>query len=109
MCPPRIPKSSSTAFVRALGGAVRAQRLRLKQTCVDLAKRSGLSEAAIVQVEAGDPNLDLLQLVAIAEALEIPARTLLQRAQRRVRWAGDGKATAPGTGRGKKGKGRRRR
>ena len=108
MCPPRVPKSGSTAFVRALGAAVRAQRLRLKRTCADLAKGSGLSEAAIVKAEAGDPNLDLLQLVAIAEALEIPVRTLLRRAERSVRWAGKGEAAAPGTGRGKKGKGRRR-
>src|ERR1700738_4423298 len=107
MCPPRVPKSSSTAFVRALGGAVRAQRLRLRRTCADLARRSGLSEAAIVQVEAGDPSLDLLQLVAIAEALEIPVRTLLQRAERRIGWGGNGRATAPGTRGGKKGKRRR--
>src|ERR1700738_2163034 len=102
MCPPRVPKSSSTAFVRALGGAVRAQRLRLKRTCADLAKRSGLSEAAIVQVEAGDPNLDLLQLVAIAEALEVPVRTLLRRAEKRIRWGGNGGGTAPGRKGGKK-------
>jgi len=102
MSPPRIPQSSSTAFVRALGAAVRARRVRLKRTCADLARRSGMSEAAIVQVEAGDPNLDLLQLVAIAEALEIPLRTLLQRAERRVRWRGNGGAAAPGRNRSKK-------
>jgi transcriptional regulator with XRE-family HTH domain len=109
MSPPRVPKSNSVAFVRALGAAVRARRLRLKQTCADLARRSGLSEAAIVQVEAGDPGLDLLQLVAIAEALEIPLRTLLQRAEKRIRWAaGNGGRTAPGAGSGRKGKGRAR-
>jgi transcriptional regulator with XRE-family HTH domain len=102
MSRPRVPQSSSTAFVRALGAAVRARRLRLKQTCADLAKRSGLSESAIVRVEAGDPSLDLLRLVAIAEALEIPVRILLRRAERRVRWRGDG--GAPGTGRRKKAK-----
>jgi UDP-N-acetylglucosamine 1-carboxyvinyltransferase len=106
MAPPRVPHSGSTAFVRALGAAVRARRLRLKQTCADLAERSGLSESAIVQVEAGDPDLNLLRLVAIAEALEISVRTLLQRAQRRVRWGGS--SGAPGVGRGKKGQGRRR-
>ena len=109
MSPPRVPKGSSTAFVRALGAAVRARRLRLKQTCADLARRSGLSEAAIVQVEAGDPGLDLLQLVSIAEALEIPARTLLQRAEKGIGWGGNRGGTAPpGKARGRKGKGRPR-
>jgi transcriptional regulator with XRE-family HTH domain len=106
MSPSRVPPSSATAFVRALGAAVRARRLRLKQTCAGLAKRSGLSESAIVQVEAGDPGLDLLRLVAIAEALEIPVRTLLRRAERRVRWRGN--AGAAGGSRGKKGKRRGR-
>src|SRR5882724_8791507 len=100
MAPPLVPHSGSTAFVRALGAVVRARRLRLKQTCADLAEHSGLSESAIVQVEAGDPDLNLLRLVAIAEALEISVRTLLQRAQRKVRWGGN--SGAPGRGRGKK-------
>jgi transcriptional regulator with XRE-family HTH domain len=109
MSPPRVPKSSSTAFVRALGAAVRARRLRLKQTCADLARLSGLSEAAIVRVEAGDPGLDLLQLVALAEALQISVRRLLQRAEKRIRWGGHGGATEPpGKSRGGKGKGRPR-
>jgi transcriptional regulator with XRE-family HTH domain len=107
MSPPRVPQSSSTAYARALGAVVRARRLRLKQTCGDLARRSGLSEAAIVRVEAGDPGLDLLQLVAIAEALEIPVRTLLQRAERRVRRGRNGRAAAPGRNGDKKGKRRR--
>ena len=93
--------------MRALGASVRARRLRLKQTCADLARRSGLSEAAIVQVEAGDPGLDLLRLVAIAEALEISVRRLLQRAENRMRWGADGGATEP-SGKSRGGKGRRR-
>src|SRR6266700_212291 len=111
MSPPRVPQSSSIAFVRALGAAVRARRLRLKLTHAPLARRSGLSEAAIIKVEAGDPDLDLVQLVGIAEALEIPVKTLLQRAERKVRWRGNGGAAAQPRGNGvkkdKKGKGRR--
>lgn len=102
MSPPRVPKSKPSAFVRAVGAAVRARRMRLKQTCADLAERSGLSEAEIIQVEAGDPDLDLLRLVAITQALEIPVRTLLQRAERRVRRPGNGAATTPGKTRDKK-------
>jgi transcriptional regulator with XRE-family HTH domain len=111
MSPPRVPQSGSIAFVRALGAAVRARRLRLKLTHAHLARRSGLSEAAIIKVEAGDPDLDLVQLVGIAEALEIPVRTLLQRAERRVRWRGNGAGSAAPRGNGAKKdkKGKRRR
>ena len=107
MPPPRVPKRKPTAFVRALGEAVRARRMRLKQTHADLAELSGLTEAEIVQVEAGNPDLDLLRLVAIAQALQIPVRTLLQRAERRVRRRGNGAATTLGKTRGKKGPRRR--
>jgi hypothetical protein len=44
----------------------------------------------------------LVQLVGIAEALEIPVRTLLQRAERRVRWRGTGGASAQPRGNGAK-------
>lgn len=71
--------------MRALGAVIRARRLRLKKTCADIALRSGLPEAEIVQAERCDPGLDLLQLAAIAAALEIPLRTLLRRAERKIR------------------------
>ena len=58
--------------------------MRLRQTRVELARRSHLSEQRIIEVEDGDPDVDLLQLVAIAAALEIPLRRLLQRAERKV-------------------------
>jgi len=45
-----------------------------------------MSESGILQVEAGDPNVDLLQLVSIAEALDIPLRTLLGRAEQTTGW-----------------------
>ena len=103
MSPPRVPKSDSAAFAHALGAAVRMRRMRLKQTRANLAQRSGMSEAAIVQVEAGDADLDLLQLLAIAEALEIPLRILLQRVERKVRWRGKGGTPARGRKSGKRG------
>ena len=102
MSPARVPSSGSAAFARALGAAVRGRRLRLKLTCAELAQRSELSEAAIIKVEAGDPDLDLMQLVGIAEALEIPVRTLLQRAQRRVRCGWNSRVAAGPCGNGVK-------
>ncbi|SRR5581483_5555956 len=86
MCPPRVPRKTPTAFVRALGASIRARRMRLGQTRVELARRARLSENRIIAVEDGDPDIDLLQLVAIADALEISLRRLLRRAERKVGW-----------------------
>ncbi len=60
--------------------------MRLGQTRVELARRARLSEGRIIAVEAGDPDVDLLQLVAIADALQISLRRLLRRAERKVGW-----------------------
>jgi transcriptional regulator with XRE-family HTH domain len=86
MCPPRVPRNRSAAFVRALGASIRARRMRLELTRVELARRTRLSETRIIEVEDGDPDVDLLQLVAIAAALEISLRRLLRRAERRLGW-----------------------
>jgi hypothetical protein len=58
--------------------------MRMRQTRVELARRSRLSETKIIRVEDGDPDVDLLQLVAIAKALDIPLRRLLRRAEWKV-------------------------
>jgi transcriptional regulator with XRE-family HTH domain len=60
--------------------------MRLGRTRVEIARRCGLSETRIIEIEDGDPDVDLLQLVAIAAALEISLRRLLRRAERRVGW-----------------------
>jgi hypothetical protein len=64
--------------------------MRLGQTRVALARRARLSETRIIAVEAGDPDVDLLQLVAIADALQISLRRLLRRAERKVGWRARG-------------------
>jgi transcriptional regulator with XRE-family HTH domain len=58
--------------------------MRLRQTRVELARRSHLSEEQIIELEDGDPDIDLSALVSIAAALEMPLRRLLQRAERQV-------------------------
>jgi transcriptional regulator with XRE-family HTH domain len=84
--------------VRALGAAVRERRIGLRLTRVELARRSRLAQARIIRVEDGDPDIDLLQLVAIAGALEIPLRRLLQRAERQVGRRAQGKRRISGRG-----------
>jgi transcriptional regulator with XRE-family HTH domain len=74
------------AFVRAVGAEVRARRLRAKLTRAELARRSGLSAGEIAVVEAGDPDLDLLRLAAVAAGLRITLHALLRRAERRAGW-----------------------
>ncbi len=74
------------AFARAVGAEVRARRVRLELTRAGLARRSGLSAARIAVVEAGDPNLDLLRLAALADGLGMTLRVLLRRAERRAGW-----------------------
>jgi len=105
MSPPRAPRNSSTAFIRALGASVRARRMRLGQTRVELARRTGLSESAIISIEDGDVDLDLLKLVKLAEGLKIPLRILLRRAERQVGWGRKKKRRRRGAGEraGKKG------
>jgi len=87
MSPPRAPRKISIAFVRALGASVRARRIHLGMTGVDLARRTRMSETAISHIEEGARDLDLMELVSLAEALELPLRTLLRRAERQVEWA----------------------
>jgi transcriptional regulator with XRE-family HTH domain len=76
--------------------------MRLGKTRVELARRARLSETRIIEVEDGDPDVDLLQLVAIADALEISLRRLLRRAERKIGWRareGNGGVTTKRLGR----------
>jgi hypothetical protein len=71
--------------------------MRLGLTPIELARRVRSTQSRIMAIEDGDPALDLLQLVAIAAALEISLRQLLRRAERRIGWvnpAGHGGVTA---------------
>ena len=72
------------AFLRALGAAIQSRRERLSLTIVQVAARSGTTPAALAAVETGRRNLTLLQLAAIADALEISLPVLLSRAERRL-------------------------
>lgn len=72
------------AFLRALGAAIQSRREQLSLTIVQVAVRSGTTPAALARVEGGERNLTLLQLAAIADALEISLPQLLSHAERRL-------------------------
>jgi hypothetical protein len=101
MIPPRRAQKNPVAFLRALGAVVVAHRRRLKLTRADLAVLSGLPEASVACVEDGDLRADFLQLVAIALAMDVPLRTLVARAERRLRTKRRGK-TLKSRGKGRK-------
>ncbi|HWG31188.1 MAG TPA: helix-turn-helix transcriptional regulator [Steroidobacteraceae bacterium] len=71
-------------FLRAVGAAIRFRREQLNLTIVQVAGRLGTSSAAVARLERGARNLTLLQLEAIAGALEVPLATLLSFAERRA-------------------------
>ncbi len=65
------------AYLRAIGAAIRSRREQLHLTIVQMAGRLGTSPSAVVRLERGARNLTLLELEAIAGALEVPLATLL--------------------------------
>ncbi|AZM54182.1 XRE family transcriptional regulator [Streptomyces sp. WAC 01529] len=61
---------------RAVGAAIRAERLRQKLTQDDIWIASGLSRGTVQRVEAGE-DATLSTLLRIAHALAVPLRDLV--------------------------------
>jgi transcriptional regulator with XRE-family HTH domain len=74
-----------SAFLRALGAAMRARRVRLKLTIVEVAARLGEPAVAVVRLEEGARTVTVLRLAAAARALEISLPHLVKLAERRMR------------------------
>jgi XRE family transcriptional regulator, aerobic/anaerobic benzoate catabolism transcriptional regulator len=68
-------------LLAALGRAVRARRLARELTLVELAERSGLSPRFVAQLEAGEGNIAVGRLAALAEALGVRGSELLRAAE----------------------------
>jgi XRE family aerobic/anaerobic benzoate catabolism transcriptional regulator len=73
-----ISSNDDTAFLHALGQRVRLLRARRGMTRRILAVRSGVSERYISAVEAGTGNGSILLLRALAGALNVGLRALLE-------------------------------
>jgi XRE family transcriptional regulator, aerobic/anaerobic benzoate catabolism transcriptional regulator len=72
------PAHGDLAFLQALGQRVRLLRARRGMTRRILAAQSGVSERYISAVEAGTGNGSILLLRALAEALNVGLRALLE-------------------------------
>jgi XRE family aerobic/anaerobic benzoate catabolism transcriptional regulator len=69
-------------LLRDLGAAVRARRTELGLTMRALAGKAGVSERFLVQLEAGEGNISIARLEAVAEALRSTGAELLASASR---------------------------
>ena len=69
----------------ALAAEIRAARARRNYTQGELADRAGISRATIARLEAGARSADVIQLIAIADALGVDPGAMLDSAQRQNR------------------------
>lgn len=82
---PRKPKKRSAPrerLLRDLGATVRARRGELGLTMRTLAKKAGVSERFLVQLEAGEGNISVARLEDVAEGLGTTGAELLASASR---------------------------
>jgi transcriptional regulator with XRE-family HTH domain len=67
----------SVAVDTALGARVRALRQRAGMSVAELARAAGVPEPALAALEGGERGLAVAELDALADALGVPAETLL--------------------------------
>jgi XRE family aerobic/anaerobic benzoate catabolism transcriptional regulator len=72
-----------TDFLQQLGERVRAWRAEHATTRRALASASGVSERFLAQLEAGQGNISVLRLRALARAMRVPLESLVREAQKR--------------------------
>lgn len=72
----------SAEFVQALGATVRQRRLHLDLSLEQLAAKTHLSTTELTQLESGRHDVKLLQLQAIASALDYALSELVSRTEK---------------------------
>jgi transcriptional regulator with XRE-family HTH domain len=82
-----MPDVSRDAVMRAFGDAVRECRVERDLSQEGLAEAAGLHRTYIGDVERGNRNVSLFNVVRIAVGLELSFAELAARAE--ARWAGD--------------------
>jgi transcriptional regulator with XRE-family HTH domain len=68
----------SAAYLRALGKRVRILRLTREMTQEDLATAAGISRNFISLIERGSHGIDVVRLLRLAAALDVPIEELLR-------------------------------
>ena len=63
------PPYSETVFLAELGERLRSSRMRCDLSRRELARRSGISERYIAQIEAGKGNVSIVLLLRLASAI----------------------------------------
>lgn len=64
-----LPPYSETVFLAELGERLRSSRMRCELSRRELARRSGISERYIAQIEAGKGNVSIVLLLRLASAM----------------------------------------
>ena len=64
-----LPPYSETAFLAELGERLKSSRARCELSRRELARRSGISERYIAQIEAGKGNVSVVLLLRLASAI----------------------------------------
>ncbi|TPQ38193.1 transcriptional regulator [Bradyrhizobium guangdongense] len=64
-----VPPYSETVFLAELGERVRSSRMRCDLSRRELARRSGISERYIAQIEGGKGNVSVVLLLRLASAI----------------------------------------
>jgi XRE family aerobic/anaerobic benzoate catabolism transcriptional regulator len=72
-----------TDFLQQLGERVRAWRAEHATTRRALASASGVSERFLAQLEAGQGNISVLRLRALARAMRVPLESLVRETQKK--------------------------
>jgi len=72
-----------TDFLHQLGERVRAWRAEHATTRRALASASGVSERFLAQLEAGQGNISVLRLRALARAMRVPLESLVRETQKK--------------------------
>ena len=70
----------NTGFETALGAAIRARRMELGFSQEDVADKTALHRTYISSIERGERNVSLVNIVLIANAVELRAWELLKSA-----------------------------
>lgn len=68
-CGNAVQPYSETQFLTALGERVRSSRMHCCMSRRELARRSGISERYIAQIEGGKGNVSIVLLLRLASAI----------------------------------------